>query len=53
VYFTHCYLRAYRRSGGDPAAGVLESTRAHTAYNGLIAGALLTYLVVALVSSVL
>jgi hypothetical protein len=32
-YFTWAYLRGYERSGGDPWAGVAESTRAHLAYN--------------------
>lgn len=35
AYFQLQYLRAYRRTGSRPAA-VLESTRAHTAYNGMI-----------------
>jgi hypothetical protein len=34
-YFTAVYVRAARRRGG-PEAGLLESTRAHTAYNGTI-----------------
>lgn len=34
-YFTWCYLRGYRE-GGTPRAGVIESTRAHLAYNGCI-----------------
>jgi hypothetical protein len=32
-YFTWCYLRGYRRSGGSPVAAMTESTRAHLAYN--------------------
>lgn len=32
-WFTWTYLRGVRRSGGDPAAGLAESTRAHLAYN--------------------
>src|SRR3954447_7367793 len=32
-YFQWCYLRGFRRSGGDPREGVLESTRAHLTYN--------------------
>ena len=35
-YFTWAYLRAYRRGG--PGAALLESTRAHTAYNFVIVG---------------
>jgi hypothetical protein len=34
-YFTWAYLRGFRR-GGTETAAVLESTRAHTAYNGVI-----------------
>lgn len=34
-WFTAVYLWGVRR-GGTPAAGLLESTRAHTAYNGVI-----------------
>jgi hypothetical protein len=33
LYFTWAYLRGYRRGGQSSAAGVLESTRAHLAYN--------------------
>ena len=40
AYFTHRYLREYHATGSATEA-LLESTRAHTAYNGLIvAGAL-------------
>lgn len=35
AYFLGVYLRAYRRSGSSRRA-TLESTRAHTAYNGFI-----------------
>ncbi len=35
-YFQWAYLRGYRASAGDEATAVLESTRAHTAYNGAI-----------------
>ncbi len=34
-YFMACYLRGFRRTGSVEQA-TLESTRAHTAYNGLI-----------------
>lgn len=44
VYFTHRYLRAYRATG-DRAAALLESTRAHAAYNGLIVALLAVGLV--------
>jgi hypothetical protein len=40
-YFQWAYLRGYRASGGDPNAAVLESTRAHTAYNGAIVAVVL------------
>jgi hypothetical protein len=40
-YFQWAYLRGYRTSGGDPNAAVLESTRAHTAYNGAIVAVVL------------
>jgi hypothetical protein len=43
VYFTHCYLRAHRRTGSR-AEALLESTRAHTAYNALIVALLLVTL---------
>ncbi len=33
AYFTWAYLRGYERGGKSRAAGVLESTRAHLAYN--------------------
>jgi hypothetical protein len=46
-YFMAVYLRGFRRSDGSADAALLESTRAHTAYNGLIVllllGSLLTY----------
>ena len=32
-YFTASYLWGHRRAGGDPHAGLLESTRAHLTYN--------------------
>ena len=32
-YFTWAYLRAYRHSGGDRFAALMESTRSHLAYN--------------------
>jgi hypothetical protein len=35
-YFQWAYLRGYRASGGDQRTAVFESTRAHTAYNGVI-----------------
>ena len=35
-YFQWAYLRGWHASGGDPTAAVLESTRAHTAYNAVI-----------------
>jgi hypothetical protein len=35
-YFQWAYLRGYRASGGDQRAAVLESTRAHAAYNGVL-----------------
>lgn len=36
-YFTWAYLRGWRRvEGGSQEAGLLESTRAHTAYNGTV-----------------
>ncbi len=37
AYFMSAYLRAFRRTDSVEAA-TLESTRAHTAYNGLIVG---------------
>lgn len=42
-YFQWCYLRGHRRGG--PEAGLLESTGAHLAYNGLIVGLLLVVIV--------
>lgn len=50
VYFTHCYLRAYRRHASRSEA-VLESTRAHTAYNAAIVALLLTIVVTTAVGS--
>lgn len=44
VYFTHCYRRAFARRGRRDDA-LLESTRAHTAYNGLIVAALVIVIV--------
>jgi hypothetical protein len=41
AYFQRAYLRGYRASGGDQRAAVLESTRAHTAYNGVLVGVIL------------
>lgn len=35
-YFQWAYLRGYRSSGGDQRTALFESTRAHTAYNGVI-----------------
>lgn len=35
-YFTWAYLRGWRRGGRSQEAGLLESTRAHTAYNGMV-----------------
>jgi hypothetical protein len=35
AYFQWTYLRAHRRTGSQ-AAALLESTRAHTAYNALV-----------------
>ncbi len=43
AYLSWAYLRGCRREG--PAAGLLESTRAHLAYNGCIVALLLTSLV--------
>lgn len=34
-YFTWAYLRGYRAGGGDRQAALLESTRAHAAYNAI------------------
>lgn len=33
MYFTWAYLRGYRQGGESQAAGVMESTRSHLAYN--------------------
>ena len=44
LYFTHCYLRV-QRTTGDRDAALLESTRAHTAYNALIVSLLAVTLV--------
>ena len=41
AYFQWAYLRGYRASGGAQRAAVLESTRAHTAYNGVLVGVIL------------
>jgi hypothetical protein len=47
AYFTWCYLRGYRKGGRQ--AAILESTRAHLAYNlSLITLALIAYLALAL-----
>jgi hypothetical protein len=46
-YFSWRYLRGYRAAGGDARAGLLESTRAHLAYNGFIVGLLLVGLLAA------
>ena len=43
-YFTWAYLRGVKRGG--PAVGVLESTRAHTAYNASIVLILLVVLAI-------
>lgn len=40
AYFQWCYLRGFR-AGGSVAAALLESARAHTAYNLTIVGAVL------------
>ena len=40
-YFQWTYLRGFRASGGDRRAALLESTRAHTAYNGAIVALIL------------
>jgi hypothetical protein len=40
-YFQWAYLRGFRASGGDQRAAVLESTRAHTAYNGVLVAVIL------------
>jgi hypothetical protein len=45
AYFTDRYLRAFRRTGSAPAA-VLESTRAHLAYNAIIVGLVAVLLIV-------
>jgi hypothetical protein len=45
-WFTAVYLWGVRRGGGSQRAGVLESTRAHTAYNGTIVLLLLASLLV-------
>ena len=50
VYFTHCYLRAVRRHGRRDD-GLLESTRAHTAYNGVIVALLLVVVVTSAIGS--
>src|SRR5687768_16442725 len=47
-YFSWCYLRAARRDG--PSAGLLESTRAHLAYNGCIVALVLAGLVASAVN---
>lgn len=39
-YFTYMYLSRWRQTGSR-AAAILESTRAHTAYNGVIVGLVL------------
>jgi hypothetical protein len=44
-YFTACYLRAYRRTG-RPEFALLESTRAHLAYNAVIVAIVLPTLLV-------
>ena len=49
AWFMRCYLIGWRTGGEDEAAGVLESTRAHTAYNACV----LILLVVLIVSSAL
>ena len=40
-YFQWAYLRGFDASGGDQRAALYESTRAHTAYNGVIVVAVL------------
>jgi hypothetical protein len=47
AYFQIAYLRRFRQTGSQPEA-VLESTRAHTAYNGLIVTIVLVVLVLSL-----
>lgn len=49
AWFIRCYLVGFRAGGGDEAAGVLESTRAHTAYNACV----VTLLVVLVTTSAL
>lgn len=48
AYFMSVYLRTWRRLSSERQA-TLESTRAHTAYNGLLLGTVLVALVVGLV----
>jgi hypothetical protein len=40
-YFSWCYIRGYRSGGKTQAAGILESTRAHLAYNACIVALIL------------
>lgn len=49
LYFTRCYLRGWRASGGNHEEALLESTRAHTAYNAVV----LSVAIVALVAGAL
>ena len=50
AWFTWSYLSGYRRSGGSRAAALLESTRAHLAYNATIVVAVVISLALAAVS---
>lgn len=50
-YFTWAYLRGWRRTGSREAA-LLESTRAHTAYNGIVIVLALVGFVLAATASV-
>ena len=49
AYFQWAYLRGYRASGGDLRAALFESTRAHTAYNGVIVTVVLVAILLAVV----
>jgi len=46
-YFQRSYLRGYRASGGDVRSAVLESTRAHLAYNAEVLGVAVVVLIAA------
>lgn len=45
TWFTYRYLAGYRRSGGSRQAALLESTRAHLAYNTTIVALAVVYVV--------